>query len=269
MPIITLTTDSGSKDYYAGAVKGAILKRCENATIIDISHQIEPFNIIEAAFILKNAYPDFPEDTIHIISVNAFNEKDVRNLAIYHKNQYFIGADNGIYSLLFDDHPKRIIELENETTISAFPLRDIFAKAACRIAGGTPIEEIGNEVSSFQQRTILQPVVQDSFIRGTVIYVDSYENVITNIRLDLFENEQQGREFSVFFKRYDDLRKISDNYYDVPEGEMLCIFNASGLLEIAINKGKAGSLLGMNVGDTVQVDFRKDGVNMNPEIQDL
>ncbi len=255
MPVLTLTTDLGTRDYYVGAVKGGLLESCAEATLVDISHHVEPYNIVEAAYILRHAYPEFPQNTIHIISVNTLDSKDTRHVIIHYDHQYFIGPDNGIFSLLFDDYPKEIYELSHNLSASSFPAKDLYVAIAGNLCNGQPPESMGKAVNTIQERTMLQPVVQESFIRGTVIFVDGYENVISNISKTLFDQVRDGRNFALLFKRYDTLQELSEHYYDVPVGEMLCLFNSASNLEIAINKGKASSLLGLQIGDTVQIDF--------------
>lgn len=258
MPIITLTTDFGTKDFYTGALKGAILKACDRVDIIDLTHDIEPFNITEAAFVLRNAYPNFPEGTVHIVNVNDQDNRESRCVIIEQEGQYFIGFDNGIFSLVFNEDPDQIVEyldFPQNGSLSTFPGKDVFAKIAGQIIEGKSIEQIGRKIHDINRRTSLLPIVQDALIRGTVIYVDSFHNVILNVTKELFEEIGQNRNFVVSFKRNERINEISGNYFDVPQGEKLCLFNSAGYMEIAINSGKASSLLGLNIGDIVQIDF--------------
>lgn len=254
MPIVTLTSDFGLNDYYVASIKGAML--CENQTlnIIDITHNINNYDIVQASFILKNAYKNFPEGTIHILSVNNFYSKKRRFLAIRYDNHYFIGPDNGIFSLLFDKEPLDIYKLDFQNK-SSFPLKDVFAKSVGHIVNGMPFNEIGIPIQSVVERITFQPVISPSQIRGAVIHIDNYENVIVNISRKLFEEVWEERDYEISFRRNDPIKKIYKNYYDVPIGEMLCRFNSADFLEIAINMGKASSMLGLKIEDTIQVDF--------------
>nr|MDQ3049171.1 SAM-dependent chlorinase/fluorinase [Bacteroidota bacterium] len=176
MAIITLTTDFGLKDHYASAVKGAILTRLPQAAIIDISHQIEKFNIQDASFILKAAYPDFPPGTIHIIGLIT-EYANAGFVALEANGHYFIGADNGIFSLLFDETPSRISGLfVEEGQNLSFPVRDIFAKAACDLASGASLESLGIAKDTLLQRIPFRAASMGDNIRGSVIYVDSFGN---------------------------------------------------------------------------------------------
>jgi S-adenosylmethionine hydrolase len=256
MPVVTLTTDFGLKDYYVALIKGTLLRRDDRLTLVDITHQINNYDIVQAAFIFRNAWKSFPEGTIHLLSVNDFYSPDKRFLAIQHEGHYFVGPDNGLLSLIFQPFPKTAFEIpfpEEE----AFPIGEIFARTVDHIIAGTPLREIGRPAGDIVQRITFQPVIGPSYIRGAVIHVDNYENAIVNISKTLFDQVGRSRPFALFFKRHDPITKISRHYYDVPVGDTLCLFNSAGFIEIAINMGKAGSLLGLNVEDTVQIDFRE------------
>ena len=131
----------------------------------------------------------------------------------------------------------------------------MFANALAHFAEGKPFEALGEYPAPLLERISIQPVITPTRIRGTVIHVDNFENVVVNIRRDIFENTLNGRAFSLFFRRNDPITKLSGNYCDVPMGEQLCLFNAAGFLEIAVNMGKAASLLGLKVEDVVEVVF--------------
>jgi len=257
MPIITLTTDLGLKDYYVSAVKGSILGQLPNVTIVDISHQIPSFNIQEAAYVLKNSYPSFPEGTVHIIGVNAESSAQTPHIGILVSGQYFIGADNGIFSLLFDKVPDKIVELtiSHDSQNPTFPTRDIFAKAACHLARGGTLDLIGTPKPGVNERIMFRPVTVGDNLRGSIIYIDSYNNVVTNITQSLVKEVGKGRDFNIRFGSHE-IEKLSKTYNDVVEGEILAMFNAAGHLEIAMNRGKASQLLNLHMGDTITLLFQ-------------
>lgn len=257
MAIITLTTDLGDKDIYQAALKGSILKLLPTVTIVDITHSVAAFNVQQAAFILKNSYYYFPEGTVHLIGIDTVFNEQTRYLAVQYNNHFFIGADNGIFSLMFSDAPNEMVELNimQDLKFLHFPLADIFVKAAVHMAKGGKLSEIGLPVSSIENKMNLQPVIEKNLIKGVVIYIDSFQNVITNITKEFFNRIQQGRQFTLYFKRNETITHLSWHYNEVPEGEKLCLFGISDHLEIAINKGNASGLLGLNLGDSVLIDF--------------
>jgi len=258
MSIITLTTDLGDKDIYQAALKGSILRILPTVNMVDITHSVAAFNIQQAAFILKNSFYYFPEETVHLLGIDTVYSDDTKFLAIRYRNHYFVGTDNGIFSLIFDEEPEEIVEIDilQDLKFLHFPLADILAKAACYLADGKALQEIGIPVESIEKKMTLQPAVERNQIRGMVIYIDSFQNVITNITKDFFNRVQEGRRFVLYFKRNETITHLSWHYNEVPEGEKLCLFGISDHLEIAINKGNASGLLGLNLGDSVIIDFQ-------------
>jgi len=259
MPIITLTSDWGLKDPYLAAVKGTIYSQIPEALVVDISHQISSFDLNQAAFIFRNSWRNFPEGTVHIIGVNTEAAIETPHTIIFYQGHYFIGADNGIFSLIFDDKPERIIELDiiQDSDYFTFPSRDVFVKVACHIASGKPIGELGHPKAGIIQRMAFKPVIQDDLIRGKVIYIDNYENVFVNITEKLFTSIVKNRKFAITFRSPNyRITTISKSYKDVNPGEMLALFSTSGYLEIAICQSKASSLLGLKMDQMVLVELQ-------------
>jgi len=258
MAIITLTTDLGDKDIYQAALKGSILKLLPAVNIVDITNNVSAFNIQQAAFILKNSFHYFPDNTVHLIGIDTVFNNSTKYLAIKYKNHYFVGADNGIFSLMFNAEPDEMVEINimQDLKFLHFPLADIFVKAACHLASGGKLLDIGEPIETVEKKMNLQPVVERNVIKGSVIYIDSFQNVITNITKEFFNSIQQGRRFILYFKRNETISDLSWHYSEVPEGEKLCLFGISDHLEIAINKGNASGLLGLHLGDSVILDFQ-------------
>ncbi len=267
MAVITLTSDMGLKDFYVASVKGAIYSQVPDVKIVDISHQVKPFNIQQAAFVIGHCWFDFPPGTIHIIGVDPDITEERHHLIVKYKDHYFIGADNGIFKLLFESVPDEIFELNitQDTDENTFPTKNLFVKAACHLArGGTP-EVIGRKIESLKDAEVIRPVVEEGVIKGSVIYIDAYGNAITNITRELFNKVGKDRDFTIMFKRATyDIRKIHNNYNDVGDGQKVALFGASKLLEIAINKGAPGngggadSLFGLKLNDVIRVEFNVD-----------
>ncbi len=251
MAIITLTTDLGLKDHYVSSVKGSILSQLPQASIIDISHQIPTYNIQDAAYIIKNAYPNFPKGSIHIIGIKAEQTSQSSHVIVFSDGHYFISADNGIFSFL-DSPIEKIIELP--VSISTFPTRDVFASVATAMAKGTKMEDLGKIKENLLERMPFRAATMGDMIKGTVEYIDSYGNVMCNITQTLFKQIGKGREFKIEFARYE-IFKISKTYNDVPEGEILALFNSADQLEISMNSDRANSMLNLKLNDSITIRF--------------
>lgn len=256
MPVVTLTSDFGNQDYYLALIKGAILSQNAQLNLVDITHDINNYDIVQAAFILKNCWHAFPEGTIHLLSVNDFNSGKNQLIVIQHHNHFFVGPDNGVFSLIFDEVPAAIFYLDAASK-GFLSLKDRYASAIGHISNGKPIAEIGSIAQKMEKRITFQPVINTSQIRGSIIHIDNYENAIVNVSQELFEKVGNQRDFELFFKRHNPITKLSKHYSDVAIGERLCLFNSAKYLEIAINMGKASSLLGLKLEDTIQIDFHK------------
>ncbi|MBT8318132.1 MAG: SAM-dependent chlorinase/fluorinase [Lutibacter sp.] len=275
MSIITLTTDFGTKDHFVGAIKGTIYSELPDARIVDISHQISPFNITQTAYILKNAYKSFPEGSIHIIGVDSELNDENKHIALKLDNHYFICPDNGVISLLASEiKPEKIVEINIHDRVStSFPVLDVFVKVACHIARGGTLEIIGKIISEFKQLVELQPTVSSdkNTINGNIIYVDNYGNSISNISHKLFQEIGKGRRFEVIANKYI-FKKIYKKYSDIidfslpkeqrqKDGSRMAIFNTANYLEIAMYRsnsntvGSAFSLLGLNYRDIITIKF--------------
>ena len=256
MPIITLTTDLGDKDFYVAAVKAAILAESPEVNIVDVTHKLQLMNIIQASFIVRNLYKDFPAGTVHIIGIPPSKKYENSHLVVKINEQYFISGNNGLFSLLFDPKSNDYYELmidENEK-MNTFPTKNIYAKAACHLAKGGDISDLGNRIAEIEEKTMLIPVSVDNVIKGVVLYLDHYGNIITNISKDLFYEVGQGRAYEIHF-RGDTISAISANYDSVVNGEQLALFNSSGFLEIAMNNGNASKILGLKESDVIRIEF--------------
>ncbi|MFC0604856.1 SAM hydrolase/SAM-dependent halogenase family protein [Winogradskyella pulchriflava] len=276
MAIITLTTDFGEKDHFAGAIKGAIYSELSDVKIVDISHSISPFNISEAAYIIQNAYSSFPKGTIHIIGIDSELSPENKHIAVKLDDHYFICANNGIMSMISSEiAPEKIVEINIHDKIeTSFPVLDVFVKVACHIARGGTLEVIGKVINTIKPIKNLIPFVNDeqNQIIGTVIYIDNYGNVVTNIKRKFFENIQKTRDYEISARNHK-FKTIYQKYSDIinfeieeskrnDEGKGLVVFNSSGYLEIAVYKsnsttvGSASTLMGLKNMDTVTVNFK-------------
>jgi len=276
MAIITLTTDFGEKDYFAGAVKGAIYNELSDVRIVDISHSVSPFHITEASYIIKNAYKSFPKGSIHIIGIDSELTPENKHLAVKLDDHYFICANNGILSLLASEiRPEKIVEINIHDKIQTnFPVLDVFVKVACHISRGGTLEVIGKSIDHIKHLKQFEPIINSDTtqILGHVIYIDNYGNVITNISRKLFESTGKGREFKISARRHS-FDAIYETYshainFEVEkehrkeeDGKKLAVFNSAGYIELAIYKsnpntvGGAASLFGLEYLDTITINF--------------
>lgn len=255
MPVITLTSDIGLQDYMVGAVKGQLCQQCPGAGIFDISHQVAPFNFPQAAYLCRSAVAHFPEGTFHIILVNLFDRKPDYCLMAFQEGQYFCCADNGLLSMIFDTGPEKLVQLPLDRSAPRNTIGFIrsFAAAINRITKGEPLEATGRVTTEFVRRNNLQPMISGQWMEGQIVYIDNFENVIVNITRDQFEEQRKGRGFRIYVMRDEFISNISETYADVPEGSKLALFNTAGFLEIAINKGNAAGLFGLQSLDREQV----------------
>ncbi len=278
MPIITLTTDFGTKDHFVATVKGAIYTELPTAKIVDISHNITPFSITETAYIVKNSYKSFPEKTIHIIGVDAEFSEENKHIAIELDNHYFICPDNGVISMITSEiKPSKIVEINiHKYTETTFPLLDIFVKIATHIARGGSLSVIGKDFNNIKKLVEIQPKIEEdenkTIIKGEVIYIDNYGNAVTNITKKLFNKTIKGRNYTVNV-RHLKFEKINNKYNDIvdfssPEnignydGKEMVLFNSGGFLEIAmyrsnkITVGGASTLIGLRYRDNISIEFK-------------
>lgn len=275
MSIITLTTDYGLKDHFVGALKGKILSEYSEASIVDISHHIDPFNTAQASYIISASYASFPKGTVHIIGVDLESNKENQHIAMQWNDHFFISADNGILSMLTQKIiPQKIVAITiHDRLHSDATDLDVFVKVACHIAKGGVLNVIGKEINSLKQVTDLQVTFSDdgNLLKGNVIYIDHFGNVVTNISKKQFIEAVKGRSFEIVFNRiviktilpYYSAIASSDKYpIKYYEGEKLAIFNEAGFLEIAIFRsnpltvGSASTLLGLNYRDVVSIRFK-------------
>lgn len=275
MSIITLTTDFGHKDYFVGALKGKILSEHKEAVIVDISHEIDLFNTLEASYCIEAAYHNFPKGTIHIIGVDSERVGDTQHIAMQWDDHYFICADNGILNTLIQKKiPQKIvaITIHDRLNIDASDM-DVFVAVACHIARGGLLNVIGKEIQSLKPVNVLTSSISDNLneIKGQIVYIDSFGNCVTNISYKQFNETIRGRKFEIVIKNKK-FSRLHKNYSDFPvsdvkqlkdlEGDFLALFNENGYLEIAIYKsnpktvGSAATLLGLHFRDTVSIKFK-------------
>ncbi|MBN1801384.1 MAG: SAM-dependent chlorinase/fluorinase [Candidatus Lokiarchaeota archaeon] len=270
--VIALLTDFGTKGHhYVASMKGIILKINPNVNIIDVSHEIAPFSILEAGYITKNACKHFPEDTVFIIVVDPGVGGNREVICAKTKSQqYFIAPNNGILSIAFDS--KEIVECVelndnayfNNPVSSTFHGRDIMAPVGAHLLKGTPLGKFG---SSFRISTLEKYPIEYQFdmdnkkIRCIVFYIDSFGNVTTNVSLEGNRVKDstlvlsQGNLIKIRYNGNDFSGEFRSHFASMPKGTLFFLQGSSGFLEISINQGSAASTIGCNVGDIITVFF--------------
>lgn len=276
MSIITLTTDYGLKDHFVGALKGKILSEFREAIIVDISHEIDPFNISETSYIIGASYSSFPKKSVHLIGVDIERNNETQHIAMQWNDHFFICADNGILSILIEKiRPEKIVAINfHERLTPDASDTDVFVKTACHLAKGGALSIVGKEIETIKSVTELQPIVTDDLksIKGHVIYIDHLGNAVTNISKKMILEIAKGRKFNVHFKNKE-IKNIYSTYSEVGNSEIyqknnyiglkMAVFNEAGFVEIAIYKsnpnsvGSANSLLGLNYRDQISIVFEK------------
>lgn len=275
MSIITLTSDYGNKDYFISSIKAKLKQEIDGVDIVDISHEISPFNLTEAGYILEGACKDFPKGTIHMIFIDSELTPENKHIAIKHDGSFFIGADNGVLSLLFKDIiAEQIVELNlhNSFNYKISP-DDLFIKVAGHILRSGPLNVVGNNIETIKEIKNLRPVISkdQNQILGSVIYIDNFGNVITNITEKIFKEVSKTRPFTInarnvkfnkIFKTYSDAIDFKIEKKDREEdGKSLAIFNSLGYLQLCIYKsnpktvGSASTLFGLDYRDPVSIYF--------------
>ncbi|NML40434.1 SAM-dependent chlorinase/fluorinase [Chitinophaga sp. G-6-1-13] len=264
MSIITLTSDIGMQDYLVGAIKGQLWHYCPECHVTDITHHISPFNLPQATYICKSAFAWFPLGTFHFVLINLFDRRPDHVLVAEHNGQYIGCADNGLLTMIAGGMPEKVVKipLPSNAPKTTFTMIQLLAMAARELSRGKALGEIAPLTQSIQVKHNLQPLVGDDFIEGQIIHIDSFENVVVNITYEQFNAQRRNRRFQIFFRRNEVINQISESYADVPEGQKLALFNAAGYLEIAINKGNAAGLFGLQ-------GFRRDQLTQPTGFQQL
>jgi S-adenosylmethionine hydrolase len=274
MSIITLTTDFGLKDHFAGIFKGKLFSLFPETTIIDISHSIDKFNLLEASYLLATSYSHFPKGTVHVVAVDASRNADTLHIVMQYDGHYFIGADNGIFGVLTNKKkPDKIVQITiHDRLIEGSSDLDVFATVATHIAKGGEMTVIGTPLAEIKKMNMLVPILDQNLksIRGHIVYIDDFGNCVTNISKNYIEEVARGRQYSVRFSVYT-IKRIKNNYADFKNnksadlnalaGNEIALFNQDGFLEIAVYRsnpnrsGSAHSLLGLKMQDIIIVEF--------------
>jgi S-adenosylmethionine hydrolase len=261
MALITLTTEWREDDYFYGILRGKLSSICPDAVIVNNAGGIPPLNIMHGAFVIRNTYSHYPEGTVHLIFISSEGSGEQPHLLVRARGHFFISADNGIFNLILNADPDLVISLSNENVSDEITL---FVKTAAAILSGTPPEKLGQKVNGVAERVPLRATIDRDIIIGSVIFIDSYGNAITNITREIFARVFDTRKFRILIKSNKYFtERICRRYSDEPVCELVTLFNTLDLLEVAINGANLCQLFGVDTGDTVRVEARDTGQTVN------
>jgi hypothetical protein len=254
--IITITTDFGTGDGYVGAVKGVIKRINPHCELVDITHQIEPFDVLSAAFTLNNFYRYFPPTSIHLVVVDPGVGSRRQPLLIKSEDFFFVGPDNGVFSFVYQN--ERLTEIVHLTKKKyflsglshTFHARDVFAPVAAYLSLGVDPNEFGQTAKECFKLLIPEPKYAKDTISGRIIHIDAFGNLVTNIGSDLLKEKVNkivvGRRM---------IKGMSKSYFDIPPKQVGALVGSSGFLEIAANQKNAQKILKSKIGMLVKVSF--------------
>lgn len=252
MALVTFTSDFGTSDHYVASVKATLLSTDPNLRIVDISHNIEPFDIAHMAYVIRSVYQRFPTGTVHLIGANGNNPNLDSILLSEINGHFFVAPDNGIMSLISEQNRPVVFAISSEKITNFNTLGA--AKMACALATGSKPEDLGSHTERYVQLMLRQVKATRKEIAGHVIRVDHYGNLITNIKKLDFDILSKNRRYNLVFGR-ESVSRVHQSMMDVEPGEAFFVFNEEDLLIIGINQGDASQLLGLSFDSPVNIQF--------------
>lgn len=255
--IITLTTDYGTDDHLVGTLKGVILKINPEVTIVDITHRVAPFDLLDGALAIGSAYAYFPPKTIHVIIVDPGVGTERRPILVSGQNQYFIAPDNGVLSLVYEKEQNYVVRHANAEHYYLQPLsntfhgRDIFAPVAAWLSKGWQSASMGEEIQDYKRFALPKPKPAEGVIKGVVLRVDTFGNLITNFQAgDLPTDSQNGGALKLQVGSHE-ITRLVQTFANGNAGEPIAYIGSAGYLEIGINKANASRTLAVGRGAAV------------------
>jgi S-adenosylmethionine hydrolase len=257
--LITLTTDFGLTDHFVGTMKGVILGIAPRVRIVDITHHIAPYNVLEGGFVIAQAWPYFPKGTIHVVVVDPGVGTSRRPILVEAGGQFFIGPDNGVFSMIYDAGPHKVREIANPRFMRkeisrTFHGRDVFAPAAAHLAKGSAPTAFGKLIHDYLRSGAARPALtRANFWEGVILKTDHFGNLITNFHVKDFDSIKT-RPFELRLGRQP-IRRLALNYAETGPGEIFAIVGSSGYIEIAANQSSAAGMLGCGAGAPVELEL--------------
>lgn len=256
-PILTLTTDFGLADHYVGTMKGVILGICPEAQVVDVSHDVNPFEIGEGAYLIAQAYRYFPKKTVHVVVVDPGVGTSRRPIVMEAAGQYFVAPDNGVLAMVYGQEKHRIRLISNDRYFRqpvsrTFHGRDIFAPVAAHLAAGVTPARLGKIIDDYLRPSFEKP--QRSGKRtwsGRILKIDRFGNIITNFYTGDFPDLER-RDFSMAIGPHQ-IGILAHNYEECGPGELFLIAGSSGYLEVSVNQGSAAKRIGCETGAAAEL----------------
>jgi S-adenosylmethionine hydrolase len=252
--IITLTTDYGTNDHLVGALKGVILKINPEANIVDITHNVTPYDLLDGALAIGSAYSYFPARTIHIVVVDPGVGTDRRPLLVSGETQYFVAPDNGVLSLVYEREESLVVRHANvehyylQPVSKTFHGRDIFAPIAAWLSKGSQSASMGDEITDYKKFAMPKPKAGEGGLKGVVLRVASFGNLVTNFRAEDLPAQALENGEVQFQLGNQTVRKLVDTFAKGAPGEAFAYVGSNGFVEIGINRGNASRSMGIGRG---------------------
>lgn len=251
MTLITFTSDFGQSDHYVAFSKAGVLKEHPEAQIIDISHEVKPFDIAHMAHVIQSVFREFPEGTVHLIG-NGNHQKTESYIIVSIEGHIFVGPNNGVISLISDQAPTAVFELDIPST----PAFRLLPEVAAKLAKGSSPDSLGSPTDNFANFMARKARATRKEIAGHVIHVDHYGNLITNIEKVDFDILSKNKSYKVIFGR-DIVNRVNGYISEVDPGEVFFIFNINGRLMLGINQGHGAQLLGLEYDSPIIIQFEE------------
>jgi S-adenosylmethionine hydrolase len=245
MPILTLTTDIGQRDYLVGAIKGQFLKLLPTLNIADITHYLSQTNFPQAAYTCNNAFKYYPTGTFHFVIVNLFDAPVKYLLMARYRDQFIICPDNGLLTMITGTKPNDMIAIVIDQQNTLLEITQLVAEKIAAILAAGNLSAGGTAITNIEEKYPLRATIGPNWMEGQILFIDNFENVVINITKEEFSEQRNGRNFKIVFKRNEVIESISNNYTSVSESEKLAWFNSAGYLEIALRNGNMAGLFGL------------------------
>jgi S-adenosyl-L-methionine hydrolase (adenosine-forming) len=255
--IITLTTDYGTNDHLVGTLKGVILSINPDVTIVDITHHVTPYDLLDGALAIGSAFEYFPPRTIHIVVVDPGVGTERRPLLVTAENQYFVAPDNGVLSVVYDRDPNVVVRHANaehyyrQPVSKTFHGRDVFAPVGAWLSKGWQTASMGGEIQDYKRMTLPRPKTSNGVVTGVVLRIDGFGNLVTNFRAeDLSEGARRDGKVHFQVGKHS-VSRLVETFALGNAGEPIAYVGSSGYVEIAVNKGNAARALAISRGAPV------------------